>query len=514
MRSNVIYINKTRRADDPEFVGHIRDHAVLKRYSPRPGFYTAPLSKLQQEILARGEPKCSKEKGTMSWGVPTGAEHMELRCEERGCPRYPQCVRDPCFHLICRSTPDPYAAGETAQAPCTVEDTEPAEVTAAEAAPEGSLSENAASETPEGPPEVRSAETSETGPEEAHPQIPVLTQEEIIHADLDSRIWVNAGPGTGKTYTVIQRLKTIFQEEDPDGTVLVLCYSRNAVGVIRSRLREELGQALDELIEDERLIVRTFDSYATWTLDDDLRPGLQYDQRIALFLQKLPEDPQVLENVCYLIVDEVQDIVGIRARMVQAMISRMDGGVLLLGDRCQAIYDWSVREQGDLISEDLLRWIKDQEFRTVELTGDHRQTKELTRMGDRMRRRILQGTVEEQERVLEECKKTLETIPEAELAERLTGESDLILCKTNGLVASISDLLYEGTPYVPHTVMQSARRQSLAPWIGRILGGCTEAQISRGHGPGGRARRGGRGREVGSAQSAGYPHPFRCAPPE
>ena len=44
----------------------------------------------------------------------------------------------------------------------------------------------------------------------------------MIYASPDSRVWMNAGPGTGKTYTVVKRLAYLLENDVPEGTILTL----------------------------------------------------------------------------------------------------------------------------------------------------------------------------------------------------------------------------------------------------------------------------------------------------
>ena len=48
---------------------------------------------------------------------------------------------------------------------------------------------------------------------------------------------MNAGPGTGKTYALIERIIDLIyrQETDPEN-IMILCFSRAAVEVIEQRL--------------------------------------------------------------------------------------------------------------------------------------------------------------------------------------------------------------------------------------------------------------------------------------
>ena len=159
--------------------------------------------------------------------------------------------------------------------------------------------------------------------------VQVTEQATIINASISERIWVNAGPGTGKTYTVIQRLKKLLSSE-LDGAILVLCFSKNAVQVIYDRLQEAIGYQADALISDGQLVIRTFDSFATYMLEDELNPAWNYNKRIEEFIKMIGRNSGALNDMLeYLIVDEIQDTVGVRARMLISMLDELTCGVLL-----------------------------------------------------------------------------------------------------------------------------------------------------------------------------------------
>ncbi|MBR0282914.1 MAG: UvrD-helicase domain-containing protein [Oscillibacter sp.] len=500
LRSNV-YINRTGRKTDRDFLAQVLDYKVLSEEYNERKEPSAPLSLLQRQILRNGPPVCTvcNHEAELAFGVPVGGNRFLCRCEKTACPRYADCSAADNFERIEREpedveplTPPEVVDPETVTQP---EDIEPETVTPPEdveprttTQPEDveprttTQPEDVEPETITQPEDVEPRTT--TQPEDVEPrtitQSKALTQNEVIYASPNSRVWVNAGPGAGKTYTVVKRLAYLLKNDATEGAILALCFSKNAVAVISARLREEIGELMDSFIAEERLIIRTFDSFATYMLSDDLSPGLNYDQRIELFIQKFREQPDSLENISYLIVDEVQDTVGVRARMLREMLSLMNCGALLLGDRCQSIYDWSVREKGDCASVDLFRWIEKQGFQTGEMERNHRQTEKLGRLGDKMRQSLLRGDEEEQERVLDECKSALPRLKEEQLPNVLTGRNELILCKTNGEAAAVSDRFFgSGAKFVKHTVMRGAGHQSLAPWIGQILGGCTDIQIDK-----------------------------------
>lgn len=479
LRSNV-YINKSKRNNDLDFVHHIRDYnSLLRYYDPVYRSSDVPLTEIQYEILKHGPPRCSLETGTMSWGVPSGSDRFVCRCEEKDCPRYAVCSADTSFERIIRNP-------EEEEPPVTetplADSIEKSSIPEEELCPDNVLEEtqNTVSETmqlPISPPSEQEDKLTADLKSVARKSQNILcvSQEAIIEADINSWICVDAGPGTGKTYMVIKRLKKLIETGNFEQAILVLCFSQNAVQVIRERLRLEIGGSLDDLIADERLVIRTFDSFATYMLADDLPKGLNYDQRIELFIKKMTEQPALLDSVEYLIVDEVQDTIGVRARMLKAMIEQSRFGVLLLGDRCQAIYDWSIRSADDWTSADLFEWISSCGFQVYELEKNHRQELAVSRIGDAIRRSLLNSNEEEQEQTLTLCKEKIETLwpgcDMQELSQKLLQQSELILCKTNGEAAAMSDLLFGGCEFVEHTVMQNANHKSLAPWIGMVLGG-------------------------------------------
>ena len=70
------------------------------------------------------------------------------------------------------------------------------------------------------------------------------SQEEIIEAPVNQFSFVNAGPGTGKTYTLIEKIKYMLSSQDennelvnPEG-ILVLCFTNAAVNEIKDRIKK------------------------------------------------------------------------------------------------------------------------------------------------------------------------------------------------------------------------------------------------------------------------------------
>jgi len=180
-------------------------------------------------------------------------------------------------------------------------------------------------------------------------------QNKIICSPFLNRLVVKAGPGTGKTHCLIERLKFLVEKQDLDPVheILVLSFSVAAAQEVRNRINEavELGSCSDDLLFAK---VRTFDSFATYLmlkLDPEIDLlGKNYDDRINMIVGLLndnSEAKEIMSEYRHIMVDEIQDLVGARARLTQAVLNTCGGGFTLFGDPAQGIYDFLIDEDSD-----------------------------------------------------------------------------------------------------------------------------------------------------------------------
>lgn len=238
------------------------------------------------------------------------------------------------------------------------------------------------------------------------------TQDEIIRAEPTERIIINAGPGTGKTWALIERIIHMINEERAAAeNILVLCFSRSAVEVIRSRLAEAAGN--DRIgYEWKNVDVRTFDSFSTYMLawvqenHKELLPvrflleACDYEQRIMTATSVLKKKKDMLESYEHIIVDEVQDLVGNRAELVLAMLKGLPDtcGFTVLGDSCQALYDYMAKDDPTVMSSgkfyrDIFQGFPNAGYYT--LTENHRQGDSFGQLTIPYRKAILTGSVQD-----------------------------------------------------------------------------------------------------------------------
>ena len=323
-----------------------------------------------------------------------------------------------------------------------------------------------------------------------------VTQEEIIQAPIDQYSFVNAGPGTGKTYTLMKKIMYMVDtlEADPEG-ILVLCFTNAAVNEIKARIKkyseEEGGRAFINVD------VRTFHSFA-WLLISQAnelfidRPNykridlsrLNYDQSIweaTKIIRKFGDE--VFGGIQHLIVDEIQDLTNERASIVISMVQQCikNGvGITALGDSCQAIYDYSDDDAAFVLKSDRFYKYLFSEFFEVgefyKLDKNHRQSSWLIDTTMPLRKTILDGKkTSVLESIIEMNYKVPELVPGAASAKltqfqlnRMEENGTVcLMCRNNAQVLATSTNLRKRG--IEHIVNAYNEFEYLSDWIGKIF---------------------------------------------
>ncbi len=318
------------------------------------------------------------------------------------------------------------------------------------------------------------------------------TQDEIIEAEPAERSIVNAGPGTGKTWTLIEKIiHMVNGEQAKPENILVLCFSRSAVEVVRSRLSDaaETGRIGYEWQDVD---VRTFDSFSTymlaWVQDNhkDLLPkhflleAYDYDQRIKVATSIFKKKKDMLADYEHIIVDEVQDLVGSRAELVLAMLKGLPDtcGFTILGDSCQALYDYMAEGDPAIMSseqfyQDIFKSFPNANY--YALTENHRQGDTFGKMTVPYRKAILTGSAQDR---VSAASDLFARIPRMSVkltkfsrsdALRYVGQGETlgILTRTNGQALQISAWLQNAD--VPHALHRGLGSPTLGDWIACIF---------------------------------------------
>lgn len=248
--------------------------------------------------------------------------------------------------------------------------------------------------------------TSETVARESVPFVPNPEQRKVIEAAPDAWLLVVAGPGTGKTQVAAMRLVHLMKAGLQPAQILVLSFSRSAVATLTRRVAS-LDVGDEGVVEDLRhLAVRTFDSWAFRLLRQrgasvaDLMSN-SHDENISKATRAIADTAdrdtaELLSGIRHVIVDEFQDLPGVRSEMVIELLASLTSdahrrvGFTVLGDPAQAIYKFSVRN-GDAASEttdpwDLLKARIGTGLCEVSLLKNHRSTDELAAIAASMRK--------------------------------------------------------------------------------------------------------------------------------
>jgi len=276
----------------------------------------------------------------------------------------------------------------------------------------------------------------------------------------------------------------------PSQEIVVLSFTRSAVEEIRRRILAGVKAGFQDNLR--YVHVQTFDSYATRLLLLDLPleglSGEGYDQRIQEFTRRLvagrlPEAKDAVGRICYLLVDEVQDMVGPRAEMVLELARRVvtqDGGVVFFGDPAQAIYDWQQRDRPGLSSTEFLRQARQvlgNSRREVELTTYHRYTAAMKEWVVAARRAMGPDGQSPDGASLNDF---LHQLPEARLEDLPTlmqdGKRTAVLTRTNLEAFQIGDwCCHQG---IGHTVWKGSSGDYWPGWLARLTFGFKMERMS------------------------------------
>jgi hypothetical protein len=171
-------------------------------------------------------------------------------------------------------------------------------------------------------------------------------QREIIQASSNSRLLVEAGPGTGKTAVACARVAALVDQGVQASSILMFSFTRTAVAELRARIR-----SFSTNPEITAVRIATLDSqawffrYGTGADFESLTNTFESNIEETIRLLQSGNDVlnEYLQSTNHLIIDEAQDLTAIRARFVAELIGKMprDCGVTVFADPCQGIYGFT-----------------------------------------------------------------------------------------------------------------------------------------------------------------------------
>ncbi|MFF5253711.1 UvrD-helicase domain-containing protein [Streptomyces leeuwenhoekii] len=185
---------------------------------------------------------------------------------------------------------------------------------------------------------------------------PPLTAEQraVVEQPWDARVLVTAGAGAGKTHTLVRRLDALCGHEDPEETleatdILVLTFSRAAARELRERITRHGERA-------RRVRAQTFDAWAYGLLvqayPDRDWATTSFDERIEAATEAVEEGAlEAGDSVppSHVVIDEVQDLLGDRRELVEALLDRYQEscGFTVVGDAAQSVYGFQMEDPAE-----------------------------------------------------------------------------------------------------------------------------------------------------------------------
>lgn len=301
-------------------------------------------------------------------------------------------------------------------------------------------------------------------------------QESVAFANPERLTLVQAGAGTGKTHTLIARIAFLAEDSglDPGDDLLVLSFSRAAIGEVRKRLASH-PQSLPFVP------VQTFDSFATGLLDSVDPDGAWinggYDDRIRAATDLLETPPEGLHealSVRHILIDEAQDLVGVRARFVTALLSFTGAAFTVFTDAAQAIYGFSStdRVETDSFVEGLVRVAGDRSLDRRSLTVQQRAASPNVARVMEFGTVLTDGSLDSGAIAssLGELVESLPPAPDLRSLTRILGRrSDritAILCRSNAQVLRIAEELTEMG--IVYRLQRQAGDRAIGPWLARV----------------------------------------------
>jgi len=327
-----------------------------------------------------------------------------------------------------------------------------------------------------------------------------LEQLEVILEDRASWQLVIAGPGAGKSAVACRRVADLVDEGVPASRILVVSFTRTAVAELRDRI-VSYSTAGDRA---RGVRISTIDSHA-WSLrvgfDDEPLPNLMRDGDYDLSIQRTVElfrsrDPLLLDFmglIEHLIIDEAQDVVGLRVELVVEMLRSLSHtcGVTIFADPVQAIYGFTtdhkdVNESGVSLLERLPADCP-RPFLKRDLKNNHR-VKDDTLLDLFVRTRTEIELSEQSQGYLARVQKTIRDMSRQDFSvksfdslvdflDRPFDGSMLVLFRrrAEALVASS----YCSAARVKHRLRMSGLPIVVRPWLGWLLGETVKAILSR-----------------------------------
>lgn len=284
----------------------------------------------------------------------------------------------------------------------------------------------------------------------------------IIQAPINESIIVNVKNGTE---LIIKRIEYLIGNNliANLSEILILCYKKSTETTIKNNLFNDIT-------------VLTLDAYATKCLHDigDTKyKTLTYDERIERFNTQITQID--VSKFKLVMLDEMHYLQNQRAMMALHLLKKVHGGMLLVGDKCQALYQNS--EPNSMINVEttklynLLTKILPRGTKKYEYIINTQNENSLVQIYTNIREALLYKNLIEAKKIIKREFDKIET--ELTILEKFrprlkSSETTAFLCKNDSEAEYVSSTLYKNK--IPHNLLRSSKNQySYNRWIADIL---------------------------------------------
>jgi superfamily I DNA/RNA helicase len=159
----------------------------------------------------------------------------------------------------------------------------------------------------------------------------------VVNADPDLNMRIIAGAGSGKTTTILCRIKYILDNFTTPDRILILTFNRDSAQNIRNRVVDLFGFPIDLKIYTIDAFCYKLMNYYNYDSDVKLYSVSEYSHTGLNLMKKYGKE--ISSQYKYIFFDEFQDVNDVQFLILKIFV---DNGCVLtvIGDDCQNIYQF------------------------------------------------------------------------------------------------------------------------------------------------------------------------------
>lgn len=160
-------------------------------------------------------------------------------------------------------------------------------------------------------------------------------QKKVVYENIDSNIRIVAAAGSGKTTTILCRMKYLTDNNISETNILCLTFNVDSSVSLRRKIKDIYGKI-------PKITINTLDAFAykyhKHSNSTHFIGVCEYSTLLVEFL-KTKEGKKVLDQYKYIFFDEFQDVNNIQYEVIM-MFYKNGSKITVIGDDSQNIYQW------------------------------------------------------------------------------------------------------------------------------------------------------------------------------